>query len=123
MAMPQDFVDSLLTGPHGDISVFFEPEQTVIQLSGDVDLALAEGLDFVAQTVIERGRRIRVDASRVTFIDSTGLNMIAKLGAAERQAGRRLRVDGAGERLRELLLVSGLSPLVRTPIVDPVSRT
>jgi anti-anti-sigma factor len=44
----------------------------------------------------------------LTFLDSTGLGLIARLAASEHRSGRRLRVDGASRLTRDLLEVAGL---------------
>jgi anti-sigma B factor antagonist len=108
MAMPQD----LASPERGDVSVFFDTDETLVRLAGEVDLAMAEGLDFVAGQAIERGSPVRVDVSALTFLDSTGLILIARLVTAERQAGRTVRVEGANRRVHDLLDVAGLSPVL-----------
>lgn len=109
MAMPQD----LATSPEGDVSVIYDSDVTWIRLEGEVDLALAEGLEFAAEQAILRGSPVRVDVSGLEFLDSTGLRLVARLAASERRAGRRrLRVDGVGRLVQEILDVSGLSPIL-----------
>jgi anti-sigma B factor antagonist len=108
MAMPQD----LASPERADVSVFFDRDETVVRLVGQVDLALAEGLDFAAGQAIERGSPVRVDVSGVTFLDSTGLSLIARLAAFEREGGRRLRVEGFSRLMRELFEVAGLSAVL-----------
>ena len=108
MGMPRD----LTTAPDGDVCVFFSRDETVVRLAGQVDLALAEGLDFAAGQAIEQGSPVRVDLSALTFLDSTALGMIARLVTAERERGRPLRVDGATRVVRDLFDVAGLSPVL-----------
>jgi anti-sigma B factor antagonist len=110
MAMPQDFGTSV--EQRGDVCVFFRSDETLIRLAGEVDLALAEALAFVAEEATERASPIRVDVSQVRFIDSTGLSLIGRVAAVELRAGRRVRVEGADRRLRDLLRISGLSPVL-----------
>ena len=105
MAMPQDLVTFL---EHGDVCLLFSIDETLVKLVGDVDLSLTESLDFVLEEATARTKPVRVDLSLVTFMDSTGLNLIAQLAATELQAGRRLSVRGATHRVRELLQIAGL---------------
>jgi anti-sigma B factor antagonist len=110
MAMPQDFTNAVYPSDQGEVSVDFASNgTTLVELSGQVDLALAEGLDFACGLAIRRGGPVRVTVARVTFMDSTGLTLIARLAAAEVQAGRQLLIEGASRQLKDLFRVSGLS--------------
>ena len=55
---------------------------------------------------------VRVDATRVTFMDSTGLGLIIRLAGHERTCGRRVRVGGADRGVLDLLHVAGLSQVL-----------
>jgi anti-sigma B factor antagonist len=110
MAMPQDFTNATYPSDQGEVSLDFASDgTTLVELSGEVDLTLAEGLDFASGMAIRRGRPLRVNVARVTFMDSTGLTLITRLAAVETAAGRRLLIDGASRQLRDLFRVSGLS--------------
>jgi anti-anti-sigma factor len=108
MAMPQD----LAISPNGDVGAFFDGDETVVQLAGEVDLALAEGLEFVADQAIERGSPVRIDVSALTFLDSTALGLFAKLAASEHRVGRRLCVVGASRLVRDTFDCAGLSAIL-----------
>ena len=96
-------------GPAGiELSVTFEADTALITLSGGVDLARRSDLDAVASLVIDYGAPARVDVSRVTFIDSSGLAFLASLVRAGDASGWRLVVVGASRRVRETLEVAGL---------------
>lgn len=114
MAMPQDFLERVThPGTSGDVSLSFDLEGlTVVELGGEIDLALAASLDFVADQAIERGCAVRVDVSRVTFIDSTGLGLIARLAAAGAAAGWKPVVVGASTRVWDSIVLGGLLPLL-----------
>jgi anti-sigma B factor antagonist len=108
MAMPQD----MATSPHGDVCVFFDGDQTVVQLGGEVDLALAEGLEFVGDQAIGRGSPVRVDVSGLTFLDSTALSLVARLAASEHAGGRTLCVVGVSRLVAEMFDLAGLTPIL-----------
>jgi anti-anti-sigma factor len=55
---------------------------------------------------------VRVDVSRVTFIDSVGLGFIARMASAEREKGRRLALAGARRAVHESVHLVGLGELV-----------
>lgn len=112
MSMPQDLDGARYAGANGEVALFFDRHQTSIELGGEVDLALAQALDFVAEQATSRPGVVCVDVSRVTFMDSTGLTLLLRLSAAEMRCGRRLRVEGAGRRIRDLLEVAGMCQIV-----------
>jgi anti-sigma B factor antagonist len=85
----------------GDATVFFDEDVTLIMLSGEVDLALGDDLEYAGRDAIDRGAPVRVDVSRVTFIDSVGLGFLARMAAAEREQARQLALVGARRSVRE----------------------
>lgn len=95
-----------------EVSVAFEAGAALITLAGEIDLAVKDCLDFVADQAIDRDLPVRVDVSRVTFMDSTGLSLLIRLAATERKSGRTLRVEGADRRVRDLLDVAGVSQVL-----------
>jgi anti-sigma B factor antagonist len=99
-------------GQVGDVQVFFDPDVTLIMLSGEVDLALGPELEDAGRDAIDRGVPIRVDLTRVTFLDSVGLGFIARVAAAGHAAGRRPTVVGASRRIREGIALGGLQALL-----------
>jgi anti-anti-sigma factor len=53
-------------------------------------------------------KRIRLDISPVTFMDSYGVATLVALGKESREKGKRLFIEGATGQAREKLLVTGL---------------
>jgi anti-anti-sigma factor len=104
------------TGP-GDAAVFFDDDQTLIMLSGEVDLALGDDLEYAGRDAIDRGAPIRVDLRRVSFIDSVGLGFLARLASSEREQGRLLGLVGAARKVREAITLVGLGGIVE--LLDP----
>jgi anti-sigma B factor antagonist len=96
----------------GDATVFFDAGVTLIMLSGEVDLALGDDLEYAGRDAIDRGEPVRVDLSRVTFIDSVGLGFLARMASAEREHGRLLALVGAQRNIRESVHLVGLVDLV-----------
>src|SRR3954466_10489129 len=107
MAMPQDLAPSPRQG--GDVSVFFDSDETLIRLAGEVDLSLSDSLDFVAEHATKRDYPVRVDVSEVTFIDSTGLAFLGRLAAAGHAAGWAPHISGASPVVRDTIQISGLT--------------
>ena len=96
----------------GDAVVFFDEAVTLILLSGEVDLALGDDLEFAGRDAIDRGMPVRLDVSRVTFIDSVGLGFLARMASAEREQGRVLALVGAPRNVQEAVHLVGLAELV-----------
>jgi anti-anti-sigma factor len=108
MTTAQDVV----TTSNGAVCLFSDGDGTVVQLAGEIDLALADGLDLVAAQAVERGDPIRIDVSAVTFLDSTALGLFARLAAGEHQVGRRLSVVGAHRLVLDTLDCAGLTAVL-----------
>jgi anti-sigma B factor antagonist len=96
----------------GDASVFFDEGLTLIMLSGEVDLAIGDDLEYAGRDAIDREVPIRVDLSRVTFIDSVGLGFLARMASAEREHGRKLALAGTRRNVAEAVHLVGLADLV-----------
>lgn len=78
-------------------------------------------LHHVLDRVDEGARDVVIDLSHTTYVDSTGLAMLADLHRVlVRELGGRLRVSGAGPDLRLLLHVTRLD--ARIEVVDAVEN-
>jgi len=110
MAMPQDF--AVFQAQLGENAVVFDSEETLILLVGEVDLAVADDLDIAGKDATRRGLPIRVDLSRVTFMDSTGVTLLARLVRSEAEHRRRIAVTDPPLAIQELLAITGLACLV-----------
>ena len=64
------------------------------------------------ELTIDRGAPVRLDVSRVSFIDSVGLGFIARMASAEREKGRRLTLAGARRTIQESVHLVGLGDLI-----------
>lgn len=83
----------------------------VVVLSGEFDLAVSEEAWKTMEPVVDaRGAGLVLDLSAVTFIDSRGLSVLARV--LQTLDGSGLTIRGASERLVQLLEVSGLVDLV-----------
>jgi anti-sigma B factor antagonist len=96
--------------PVAEVAIFFEAGTAVIRLAGEIDPAVSEALAFAAEEAILRTLPVRVDLSAVTFLDSAGVNFLARLVRAGAEAGWRLTVTGPSQRVLETLTMSGIVP-------------
>jgi len=93
-------------------------------LSGELDMTSRESLADILRAEIDRPAvaAICVDLNEVTFIDSTGLQVLIRAQIDATTAGRRLIVTGAqGAPLRVLRLSGLLEILTHSPIPPPSS--
>jgi anti-sigma B factor antagonist len=105
---PVPFVPAA-TGPYGDVSVLRGSACGVVRLRGDIDVAVRHDLDGAADQLALDGRPVRLDASDMTFCDSTAVHFLAAL----LRAGLSVRVQDPDGRLAAVLAAAGApSPLV-----------
>jgi anti-anti-sigma factor len=95
----------------GNVQVSLRGDVSVVTLAGEVDVGLSKALDDACSAVLQRDRPVRVDAGRLTFIDSSGLNFLARLIQAE-PGGKPPKVIGASPVVRETIHLVGLADLV-----------
>ncbi|MDP9219557.1 MAG: STAS domain-containing protein [Actinomycetota bacterium] len=109
--------------PESEVSISFEAGSALITLSGEIDLAMAGGLEFVAEEAIVRALPVRVDLSRVTFMDSAGVGFVAALVRAGYDAGWQPTVIGPSRRVLETLTLTGLVPFLEVQQTETPART
>lgn len=99
------------------VEVLEGEESVVVALVGDLDSAVAgiarTHLDEAIEAAESRaGDQVIVDASRLTFCDSTGLSILVRAREDAARRGIRLSVRSLTEPLRELLRLTGLDALL-----------
>lgn len=89
-------------------------EIRVVQPSGRLDLLTAAQLKLrLTEEIAAGGRRLVVDLSGVSFIDSSGLGAIIGGLKAARLAGGDLRIAGANKQARVILELTTLDRVLR----------
>ena len=82
----------------------------VVSVSGEIDLETAAQLSDHALTAIrEVSPRLVLDLSRVTFMDSTGLQVLIAIKRRAELAGGSLALVGVARAVMKVLTVTGLS--------------
>ena len=80
----------------------------VVRMSGEIDLAVVDELLSSAREGLAHHDGLRLDLSRVTFIDSTGLGALVRLRNEASAQGRSLTLVDVPTSLVRLLDITGL---------------
>jgi anti-sigma B factor antagonist len=93
-----------------DISVHRESNETIVALTGEIDLQTAPGLsNAVDEALADSPTRVVLDMGGVTFCDSRGLGTLVVLARAAARSRAVLVLTNLGDFLHRLLSVSGTS--------------
>lgn len=88
------------------------PHPSIVAV-GEIDVASAEPLRAAIDAQFDEGAgSVQIDVGGVTFMDSTGLGVLAVAADRAASAGGRVTVCGATSVVRRLLAVSGLDTVV-----------
>lgn len=105
-------------GPWGGIELAdAAADQSVVRLWGDVDAGLREQASDVMARVVLRSGPVVVDASEVSFLDSTGLAFVLQLVKAGEEDGRDVVLQDPPDHMTDLVSMVGMADRV------PVRRT
>jgi anti-sigma B factor antagonist len=89
----------------------------ILVLTGEIDIATAENViryacdALASKTVID----VVIDASSVTFIDSTGVGALIAIRDAAAAQGAGIRLCGASANVQKVLAIMGLSATFGLP--------
>ncbi len=97
-----------------EISVIPKHRMILVRVSGEIDHHSAEWIRKHLEREIKRTSAINIamDFSRVTFMDSSGIGMIIGRYKTVKALGGSLIVFDAGESIKRILEMSGLSSLI-----------
>jgi anti-anti-sigma factor len=93
------------------VSVHTESEATVrVVLRGELDVAHAEEIQREVRSAIEQvlPRKVQMDLSEVTFIDTSGLGTVVNLVNVSREVGAECQLVAVSEGVRARLRIAGL---------------
>lgn len=100
----------------GSVHTLLNPDRTRLVLSGEIDVALSEELTEAVTDAEAAGLPVEVDARHVTFMDSSGIALLARL--ANRTPGR-LNLIQPPDVVRFLLDVTRIGDLVDVIDTEP----
>jgi anti-anti-sigma factor len=84
------------------------------ELTGELDVTGIDELWTALDGLVEAGRRIQVDLSRLAFLDAAGLGTLVRADRRLREVGGRLVLTGVRAGQRRLLEITGLDRLLVT---------
>lgn len=91
-----------------------EPSITVLGLAGRLTLGnrLAE-IEHAIKNLIEKGaRKVVLDLTQLTFLDSAGIGMVMLCAGLSKEAGGRLLIVGADGHVRRVLELTHVHEVV-----------
>ena len=91
------------------------PDITVIGVSGRITIGRESGqLDAAVIKALEEGiQKLVVDLTHVTFIDSTGIGIVAYCFGKASRAGAQLHVAGANGKVMEVFEITHIDKVIR----------
>lgn len=109
---------------HDDVSsgmtLHEEPERSVVELFGEVDLAVRQNAGPLCQAVADRRLPVVIEAGRVSFVDSAGMSILVRLARDAEAGGYPAELRHAPWMLRELMTITGIDRLL--PFADDTTE-
>jgi anti-anti-sigma factor len=99
-----------------NITIEHAGSEMVLLIEGELDLSTAPSLRACIDSVDPHIPTLAIDMREISFLDSTGLGLLAGTHHALSTDGRRLELRGARGHTRKLLEVTGLDQII--PVVD-----
>ena len=88
-------------------------ESARLALTGELDMAATLTLEPVVDQLLDEGaRRITIDLSGLSFIDSTGISLLITINDRVREAGAELRLPRPREEVGRALEVTGVDTVL-----------
>jgi anti-sigma B factor antagonist len=89
-------------------------QRQVVWAMGEIDLATAPQLrDRLLDAFLDGHGDVVVEMSRVTFLDSTGVGVLANVGTRLRADDRRLILQRPSDKVRRVLEICSLPQLLQ----------
>ena len=86
--------------------------ETIFHCSGRIISSNSSQLTSAVRTLIPEKKPIVLDLSKVTFMDSSGLGALVAIWVSAKRGGSELRLTSLGQRVKDLLRVSGLEQVL-----------
>ena len=101
-----------LAGPSFEIRESVDADGAArVTLVGELDIAVADGVEERLRRLRDAGRRARLDLSQLDFIDSSGVRAIVLGLKHARQGGHELEVDRRiSPTVERMIEIMGIGP-------------
>jgi anti-sigma B factor antagonist len=100
-----------LQPPELQLDVEKSPDETIVRCSGRITSGTSELLKTTIRPLISDSKRVLLDLTNVSFLDSSGLGTIVGLWVTAKKEKRELRITKANQRIIDLFLMSNLAPI------------
>ncbi|MBZ5568143.1 MAG: STAS domain-containing protein [Acidobacteriia bacterium] len=87
------------------------PTENIVRCSGKITSATNEQLQSTVRGLAPEKKRIVLDLTNTSFIDSSGLGALVGLYVSCRHAGSRLKLINLTPRLKDLFAMTNLAPI------------
>jgi anti-anti-sigma factor len=101
-------LDGLISMPV-DVRVYRAGDWSVVEIAGELDI---QGVSVVPQLLTGEGALVVFDLHRTTFMDCSGLGLLAVTARAASQRGGSVRIAGASRQVRKLVTLAHLDRAV-----------
>src|SRR4026209_811799 len=107
-----------------EIAVDFDADQTILHVRGAVDLVTAPTLHAALNAVVDQSRvNIVLELGGLTFMDASGLRVIADISTRLATSSRVLILRSAPQMTRRILETTQVSTLIRLEAFEPSVAT
>ena len=91
-----------------------EPDIVIMELAGRITMGNdCQQVEWTANKLVgENRKKIILDLSGVTHVDSTGIGIIVAVAGQMKKAGGQLRVAGANDHVTQLLTMTSVDQIV-----------
>lgn len=92
-----------------------QPDIVVLEITGRITIGReCKELEWATEDLVrEKWRKVILDLTGVTYIDSTGIGIIVMSAGRVKEAGGELRVAGATGHVEQVLKLTNVDQIVR----------
>ncbi|MFH8369613.1 STAS domain-containing protein [Streptomyces sp. NPDC018031] len=101
------------------VTVEQHPDRSLVAVAGELDLQTSPRLQDAVLAAPLGGQTLHLDLAEVSFMDSTGLNLLLRLRRRLRTEDGRLRISGLQDQPARLLHLTGTYELLTADDADP----
>jgi anti-anti-sigma factor len=86
--------------------------ETIFHCAGRITSSTSSQLKSAVRSAIPEKKPIVLDLSKVTYLDSSGLGALVGVWVSAKRDGCELKLTNLGERVKELLRLTGLEKVL-----------